>query len=40
MTNGVLRENPRTGSETNNDDTMVLFNLDKLNEELPEGSRA
>ena len=39
MTNGILRENSRSGSETDSDDTMVLFNLDRLNEESPEWVR-
>ena len=36
MTNGVLREGSGIGSKTDSDDTVVLFNLDRLNEECPE----
>lgn len=36
MTNGVLRDKSRSNSATKNDDTVVLFNLDRLNKDCPE----
>lgn len=36
MTNGVLKRNSRSSFETDSDVTMLLFNLDRLNEERPE----
>nr|POE79032.1 hypothetical protein CFP56_74878 [Quercus suber] len=35
MTNGTLREDTRSDSTTNNDETVLLFNLDRLNEDCP-----
>ena len=36
MTNGVWQDNSRASSETNSDETVVMFNLDRLNEGRPE----
>ena len=39
MTNGVLRRTSRSSSATDSDETVLLFNLDRLNEERPEWVR-
>ena len=31
MTNGVWRDNSKASFETDNDETVVMFNLDRLN---------
>ena len=36
MTTGTLREDTRSDSTTDSDETMLLFNLDRLNEDRPE----
>ena len=39
MTNGVWRDNFKASYETNIDETVVMFNLDRLNEGHPEWVR-
>ena len=39
MTNGSLRENSRSSSATDSDEIVLLFNLDRLNEDCPEWVR-
>ena len=39
MTNGVWRDNFKASYETNIDETVVMFNLDRLNEGRPEWVR-
>ena len=39
MTNGSLRENSRSSSATDSDETVLMFNLDRLNEDCPEWVR-
>nr|POE52773.1 hypothetical protein CFP56_60460 [Quercus suber] len=36
MTNGTLRENSRSNSNIDSDETILLFNLDRLNEDCPD----
>nr|POE70532.1 hypothetical protein CFP56_22974 [Quercus suber] len=39
MTNVVWRDYSRAGSETNSDETVVIFNLNRLNKGCPEWVR-
>ena len=39
MTNGTLRENSRSNSDTDSDETVLMFNLDRLNEGYPDWVR-
>ena len=38
-TNGTLRENSRSNSDTDSDETVLMFNLDRLNEGYPDWVR-
>ena len=39
MTNGTLREDTQSDSVTDSDETVLLFNLDRLNEDHPDWVR-